>query len=261
VRFRSVTTWAVLAIIAVVALAVAAPILLPAFRVGAAPSATAAATDELLLDFVPMTQPTALVVVLRRDATSRAVRYAPSRLSVLGVHDGQAPARETAAIFAKVHAPSFRRFSGKHFTGAGLSTGDQFHLLTLSPSTGAIEETLGFVPDAPEPVRGVVADLLALPARLPSAPMAPAYIRSTDVPPSRLSELRAAPQSRLVPLGAFPPDLQAVLAQAVARPRQFFEVSRGQYDLLLSRRSHGNEVILTHGSRAHQLALFLVEGH
>jgi len=209
---------------------------------------------ELRLDFRPFTDPTSTFVHLHGNGRISVVHYLHNRLYVVAIYKGILQEGTLSQLLTKTQKPTFyKALRQKHFSGIGLSRGDQFYL-SFQAQGDTTEECFGFVEDAPEVIRSIIKDLLSQDKQLGKTSLAEAYMRSKPIAKERLEKLRRAGQIRFMPLHEFPRDLQMILISAISGPLGFYALSLSDYNQLLMR---GREFFIIDNNFGYQLNLFL----
>ncbi|HEV2912326.1 MAG TPA: hypothetical protein VGX92_03320 [Pyrinomonadaceae bacterium] len=211
---------------------------------------------EINLDFTPMTEPVSIFVLLGEDNQARVVRYGRYQLNVAAIYQGNLPGAQVAQLLGRIGEPALMEaFRRRNFGGNGLTSGDQFHL-SFKSKEGVAGECFGFVDEAPAVVRSLIEELLALQKQSEEAALSDAYLRSEPIAGERFQALQRSGKLRFASLNEFSPDIQPILASAVARPRDFLSLTQTQYERLLPQASHGHEFFMTINGSGYQFTLF-----
>ena len=212
----------------------------------------------LRLDYRPRHAATATLVCVERGGDVRTFRFSPNLLEVVLLKRGTVPLAAADGLFARVDAAGFRAAPAhQSFAGSGLEEGDPFHFVIDGDVDGETARSCsGLEHKAPDPIRGLIGELLALEGRLEETPLAEAYLWSEAIPTERLQRLREAGRVSFTTLQELPAELRPVVQPSLHRRRDFRPIGREQHDSLLEWCSPGREIFVAQEERAHQLTLF-----
>lgn len=210
----------------------------------------------ITLDVTPMTKPLSVFVFVGQDNQAKVAHYSRNQLNVVAIYQGNLSKSHVSRLLARAGEPALAEaLRCKNFDGTDLSRGDQFYL-SIKSQERTTGECFGFVEDAPAVVRDLINDLLALKTQLKEIVLSDAYVRSEPIDRERFAALQRRGQFRFDAIQEFPSDIQPILTGAVTHPRDFFPISRTQYEQLLPQASHGHEFFMVVNGSGYQLTLF-----
>ena len=210
---------------------------------------------RLTVSLTPEREPLPTTVTLTAQGTVQAVRFSSSTLEVHGTRSGTAAPADRDRVLKRLQEPAVRgALQKQNFSGAGLSRGDQFVLLTQGPAGGG--RCFGFLADTQSALQTLVRELLALGNRVPVSTAQPAYLRAEAIPTTRLNQMRQANRVRFLRPAEVTDAIRKVLAEAAAAPLEFQPLELAAYRTALTYCSHGHEFFYLLPQGGFQITLF-----
>lgn len=170
-----------------------------------------------------------LYLTVRKDGEAQAVLNDYYGSKITAIYKGTLPKAEVAGLIARVRA-ALRKANMPKADDGVIHDGDLFHL-SIRLKNNTAEQSSGVIEEVPE-VRAVVDELNMLWKRLKETPRADGYVRSVPINRERFELLQREGRLRFASIKDFPLDVQQAVTDSINHPRDFFALSREQFDNL-----------------------------
>lgn len=169
-------------------------------------------------------------IVIAQDGRARALQYQlRDQTKNIASYEGVLPSNDIRRLFARVRAALRLPKHRKDFDRRLVYESDGFYL-ALKHQKVSVKEMSGGLETRPEEIRALVREISELWKRLKEVPPAYAYLTSSPIDTDRLRRLRHEYKVHLTPIESLPATLQALLIPIVTQPRNFYPLTRSQYD-------------------------------
>lgn len=172
-------------------------------------------------------------IAIGRDGRARALRYMlrfQTNMCPVKAYEGSLPESEVQSLFAQVEA-AFRL--PRHRAGYDrrlIYESDSFYL-ALKREAARVKEMSGGLETRPDEVRALSAHMREIWKQLKEVPPPYAYLTSRPIEKERLKRLGHEYKVKLTPIESLPVALQALLIPVVTGPRNFYPLTKAQYEL------------------------------
>jgi hypothetical protein len=191
---------------------------------------------------------------LTAKGAARVAQYDRYQLTVSKIYEGELPPADAKRLWEATRTPQFLKAMEPRPYQPERTEGDVFF---LSLRTGGTENTrAGVLDTAPDALRHLAAELLALPPKLKESKLAHAFLRGAPIEPKRLAQLRQAKQLYFLAGPDASTELQPALNCARQNLRDFCALDQKLYDQLLARAAPRHEFVLTAENQGYQIILF-----